>query len=78
MNVLKIPFEQHALKKLNNFWNTNIYSYSEISGGQSYNVYLIIVNFFNASVFRHLWQLKTVVFLHWCLIHANVYYYNNI
>ncbi len=23
-----------------------------------------------AVIIRHLWQLKTVVFLHWCLIHA--------
>ncbi len=26
--------------------------------------------FFNASVIRHPWLLKTVVFQHWCLIHA--------
>jgi hypothetical protein len=30
--------------------NTNIYPYSETSGGQSYNLYLKIVHFFNTSV----------------------------
>jgi hypothetical protein len=46
------PFrmEQHALKNVNNCLNTNIYSYFETSGGQSYNLYLNIVNFFDASV----------------------------
>jgi hypothetical protein len=56
-------------KNDNNYWNTNSYSYLETSGAQSSNVYLNVVHFFNASV-RHLWQLKTVVFLHWCLIHT--------
>jgi hypothetical protein len=37
-----------------------MYSYLETSGGQSSNPY------FN----RNLWQLKTAVFLHWCLICA--------
>jgi hypothetical protein len=30
--------EQHALKIVNNNLNTNIYSYLETSGGQSYNL----------------------------------------
>jgi hypothetical protein len=30
--------------------NTNIYSYLETSGGQSYNPYLNAVHFFNTSV----------------------------
>ncbi len=42
--------EQHALKNVNNSLNTNIYSYLETSGGQSSNLYLIIVHFFNSSV----------------------------
>jgi hypothetical protein len=42
--------EQHALKIVNNCLNTNIYSYLETSGGQSYNLYLNVVHFFNASV----------------------------
>ncbi len=34
----------------NNCFNTNIYSYLETSGGQSSNLYLNAVHFFNASV----------------------------
>ncbi len=40
------------------------------SGGQISNIYLFVVYFFNASVFRQLWQLKTSVFLHRDLIHS--------
>ncbi len=40
-----MEMEQHALKKLNNCLNTNIYS-----GGQSSNLYLNVVHFFNTSV----------------------------
>jgi hypothetical protein len=39
--------EQHTLKDVNNCLNTNIYSYLEASGGQSYNLHLNVVNFFN-------------------------------
>ncbi len=38
--------EQHALKNVNNYLNTNIYSYLETSGGQSSNLYLNVVHFF--------------------------------
>jgi hypothetical protein len=62
--------EQHALKIVNNCLNTNIYSYLETSGGQSYNLYLNVVHFLTPVLISHLWQLKTVVFLHWCLICA--------
>jgi hypothetical protein len=48
--------------------NTNIYSYFETSGGQSSNLYLNVVHFSTPMLMRHLWQLKTVVFLRWCLI----------
>jgi len=41
---------QHNLKNVNNCLNTNIYSYLETSAGQSSNLYLNDVNFFNASV----------------------------
>ncbi len=44
------PMEQHALENLNNDLNTNISSYLETSGRQSSNLYLNVVNFFNASV----------------------------
>jgi hypothetical protein len=42
--------EQHTLKNVNNCLNTNIYSDFETSGGQSFNVYLNVVHFFNISV----------------------------
>jgi hypothetical protein len=42
--------EEHALKKANNSFNTNIYSYLGTSGGQSSNLYLNVVHFFNTSV----------------------------
>ena len=34
----------------NNYLNTNIYSSLETSGGQSSNLYLNVVHFFNTSV----------------------------
>jgi hypothetical protein len=42
--------EQHALKKVNNGLNTNINYYLQTSAGQSFNLYLNVVNFFNTSV----------------------------
>jgi hypothetical protein len=42
--------EQHALKNVNNGLNTNIYPYLDTSGGQSSNLYLSVVHYFNASV----------------------------
>jgi hypothetical protein len=42
--------EQHALKNLNNCLNNNIYSYLQTSAGQSYNLYLNVVDFFNISI----------------------------
>jgi hypothetical protein len=42
--------EQRSLKNENNYLNTNIYSYLETSGGQSCNLYLNVVHFFNTSV----------------------------
>jgi hypothetical protein len=64
--------EQHDLKNIKNCLNTNIYSYLEISGGQSSNPYLNpYLNLFSIpELIRNLRQLRTVVFLHWCLIHA--------
>jgi hypothetical protein len=67
LEVILPTMEQHA-KKVNNFLNTNIYSYLETSGGQSSNVYLNVVHFSTPVLIRHLWQLKTAVLLHWCLI----------
>ncbi len=42
-------------------------SYLETSGGQISNPYLN-VHFSTPELIRNLWQLKTAVFLHWCLI----------
>ncbi len=58
-----LEMEQHTLKTVNNCLNTYIYSYLEMSGGQSFNVYLNIVHFSIPGLIRHLWQLKTVVFM---------------
>ncbi len=43
--------EQRALNNVNNYLNTNIYSYLETSGGHSSNLYLNVVHFFNTSVY---------------------------
>jgi hypothetical protein len=59
-----------CFKNVNNFWNNNISFLLETSGGQSYNLYLNVVHFSTIVLIRHLWQLKTVVFLHRCLICA--------
>ncbi len=42
--------EQRTLSNVNNYLNTNIYSYLETSGGQSSNLYFKVVHFFNTSV----------------------------
>jgi hypothetical protein len=42
----------------------------ETSGGQDSNLFLNGVNFLTPVLIRHLWQLKTVVSLHRCLICA--------
>jgi hypothetical protein len=44
-----LTIEQHALKNVNHCLNTNIYSYLETYGGQSSNLYLNAVHFFNTS-----------------------------
>jgi hypothetical protein len=53
-------------KEVRTYLNTNIYFYLETSGGQSSNPYLNIAHFLTPVLIRHLCQLKTVVFLHWC------------
>ncbi len=57
--------EQHALKNVSNC----LYINSVTSGGQSSNPYFNVL-FSTLVLIRHLCQLKTVVFLHWCLIWA--------
>jgi len=56
--------EQRTLKNVNNCLNTNIYSYLDTSGGQHSNLCKYVVHFSTPVLIRHLWQLKTVVFLH--------------
>jgi hypothetical protein len=41
--------EQRTFNNVNNYLNTNIYSYLETSGSQSSNLYLNVVRFFNTS-----------------------------
>jgi hypothetical protein len=60
--------EQDALKIVNICLNANIYSYLETSRNQIYNLYLNVVRFLTQVLIKHLWQLKRVVYLHWCLI----------
>jgi hypothetical protein len=50
MLISSLSMEQYTLKIVNNCLNTNIYSYLETSGGQSSNVYLNAVHFFNTRV----------------------------
>jgi hypothetical protein len=42
--------EQRTLRNVNNYLNTNIYSYLETSGGQNSSLYLKVVHFFNTTV----------------------------
>jgi hypothetical protein len=42
--------EQYTLKNVNNYLNTNIYSYLEASNGQNSYLYLKVVHFFNTGV----------------------------
>jgi hypothetical protein len=56
------PMDQHALKNVNYILGTNIYYYLGISGGQSSNLYLMLLIFSIPVLIGHLWQLKTVVY----------------
>jgi hypothetical protein len=49
-NVKGASLEQRTLKFVNNCLNTNIYSYLETSGGQSFNLYINVVHFLNISL----------------------------
>jgi hypothetical protein len=49
-NKIFSSVEQRALKNVINCLNTNIFSYLETSGGQSSNLCLNVVHFFNTSV----------------------------
>jgi hypothetical protein len=63
--------EQRSLKNVNNYLNINIYSYVERHLVFRVIIYIYMYFIFSTPVLiRNLWQLKTVVFLHWCLIRA--------
>ncbi len=76
-SVSLFPMEQHTLRNAKNCLNTNIYSYLETSGCQFLIYIKMLFTLSTPVLFRHLWQLKTIVFLHWCLMHAdllNIFY----
>ncbi len=55
---------QCTLKNVYNGMHTNIYSYLATSGGQNHNNIIMLFIFSTPVLIRHLWQLKTVNFLH--------------
>ncbi len=61
--------EQRAFENVNYCLNTNIYSYLETSGGQSPNLFIFSTLW---KLIIHLWQHKTVIDLHWCLIRGTL------
>jgi hypothetical protein len=67
-NVCHELMEEHTLKNVNSCLNTNISSYLETSVVKVL-IYISMSFIFSTPVLiRHLRKLKTVVFLHWCLI----------
>jgi hypothetical protein len=50
VNILQDAYGKAHFKNVNNYLNTNIYSYLETSGSQSSNPYLNVVHFFNTIV----------------------------
>jgi hypothetical protein len=68
-SLLMGPMDHHALKNINNCENTNISFYLATSGGLNSNLYLN-VHFSTPVLITHMWQLKTAIFLHSCLICA--------
>jgi len=47
--MMRQRLEEHTLKISNSCLNTNIYSYLEASDGQSSNLHLNVVHFFNTN-----------------------------
>ncbi len=50
--VMLLSMEQRTFKNVNKYLNTNIYSYLDTFGGQSSNLYLNVVHFFNTRLAR--------------------------
>jgi hypothetical protein len=51
--------EQRALKNVNTYLNTNIYSYLETSGGQRYILYLKVLHTSNLQLTKNTSNLKS-------------------
>ncbi len=65
--VLYNQNEAACFKNVNICWITKIIFYLEILSGRNSNLYLKLF-ILTPVLIRHLWQLKTLVFLHWRLI----------
>ncbi len=70
--------ETGTSKNVNNCLNTNIYSCFERCGGQSSNLYLNVVLFFNTSVYYASGAVKIAVFPQRYLICAVLLTKNNV
>ncbi len=69
--LIRSPVDGTAhFKNVNNCFNNDISFYLETCGGQNSNLYLILFHFSTPVLIRHLWQLKTVVFLYRCQMHG--------
>ncbi len=49
-SVRQKSMDHSTLNSVNNYMNTNVYSYLKTSGGQGFNLYLNPVHFFKTSV----------------------------
>ncbi len=65
-SAMEALFKNVKIVGIPTFTHLLIYS----SGGQNSNLFLNVAHFSTPVLIRHLWQLKTVVFLHRCLICA--------
>jgi hypothetical protein len=71
-----LQMEQRALKNVNNFLNTNTYSYLETSGGQNCNIYINVSSFFQhqcqLDICGSLRQLYSCIGVQYALFHCGV------
>ncbi len=64
LSVICVAEEQCDLNIINNCLSIKISIYLGTSSGQSFNLYLNTACFSTLDSIRHLWHLKTVIFLH--------------
>ena len=64
--------EQYSLKNVNNFLNTNIYSYLETSGGQSSKSIFKCSSFFQHQCELDICGSLRLIFLQWCHVCSSV------